>query len=226
MLKNFSKRNYLLLFLLVGFIFLSGCVNQTSTVDEMYTVLEKVVEKEQVFEEQQDPLVELERQEKEIYSNIIKLGMKEFDQIVKLSNEALAIVDKRKEHMQLEEDSIQASKEEFEKLSPLIAELEDEKIKTQASALFETMMNRYSTHDTLYANYNKGLDYDRELYQMFQKEDLSIDQLEEQITKINDAYKIVLDSNEKFNEETKKYNETKLQFYKAAGIEISEEKAE
>lgn len=207
----------------MGLVLLSGCQNQSSTVDEMYTVLENVVELEQSFEEQQDPLVELEREEKEIYSQIIALGMKEFDQIVSLSNEALEIVSKRQEHMQKEEESIQASKKEFEKFKPLIAELEDEELVKKANELNDTMLERFTTHDDLYKNYTQGLEFDKELYQMFQKEDLSIDQLEEQITKINDTYKVVLETNETFNEHTKKYNEIKLEFYKAAGIEVNEE---
>lgn len=219
-----KKRSFILLFLFVGSVLLTGCQGQSSTVDEMYTVLENVVELEQEFEQQQDPLVELEREEKEIYSQIITLGMKEFDQIVSLSNEALTIVEKRQEHMQKEEDSIQASRKEFEKFKPLIDELEDEELKKKANELNDTMLERYKTHDGLYKNYTQGLTFDKELYQMFQQEDLSIDQLEEQIAKINDTYKVVLESNETFNNHTKKYNETKLQFYKAAGIEVSDQK--
>ncbi|MEQ2526027.1 hypothetical protein EKG37_09480 [Robertmurraya yapensis] len=213
---------YLFLLLIIGSTILSGCLNRTSTVDEMYEVLENVVTLEKDFEDQQEPLVELEREEKEIYSQIIALGMKEFDQIVSLSNEALTIVGKRQEFMQKEEDSIQASKKEFGKLKPLIGELEDENLKKKANELYDTMMERYESHDALFAKYTKGLGYDKELYEMFQNEELSIEQLEEQIAKINETYKIVLESNEQFNEHTKKYNEIKLDFYKAAGIEVDE----
>lgn len=222
MFTSIKKSSFLLL-LAIGSLILSGCVKST-TVDEIHALLESVVELERPFEEQQDPLVELEKDEKEIYSQIIALGMKEFDKIVSLSNEALQIVEKRREHMELEEESIQASKNEFEKLIPLIDELKDEELKKKANELNETMMERYKTHDTLYDNYIKGLEYDTELYQMFQKEDLSLEQLEGQITKINETYKVVLDSNKTFNEYTKKYNDIKFEFYKQAGIEASEEK--
>ncbi|MDF1506754.1 YkyA family protein [Robertmurraya sp. DFI.2.37] len=213
----------LLFFILISMFVITGCFNRTTTTDEMYTVLENVVDLEQDFEKQQQPLVELEKEEKEIYSEIIGLGMKEFEQIVSLSEKALTIVDKRQEHMQKEEESIQASKQEFEKFAPLIEKLDEGELKTKANELYDTMQKRFATHDTLFDNYMKGIEHDKELYQMFQKEGLSIDELEEQITKINDTYKLVLDSNEEFNEYTKQYNEIKLGFYKAAGIEISEE---
>jgi len=217
------KRTILFLLLIIGSIVLAGCFNKSSTVDKIHELLESVVESEQTFEKQQDPLVDLEKQEKEIYGKIITLGMKEYDQIVSLSNEALGIVDKRKEHMQKEEDSIESSKKEFEKLKPLIEELKDAKLKKKATELQDTMLKRYEAHDVLYENYTKGLEYDKELYQMFQKKDLSIDQLEEQIKKINDTYKVVLDSNKSFNEFTQKYNDIKFDFYKVAGIEIKED---
>lgn len=204
-------------------VLLSGCMYGKSPVEEIYEVLEEVVVMEKGFEEQQDPLVELEKDEKELYDKIISLGMKEFDEIVKLSDEALAIVDQRKEHMSIEQESIQNSQKEFQKIESLIEELEDQKVKDQANLLYSTMMQRYEIHDQLFKEYSKGLEYDAELYNLFKKEDITIEVLEEQITKINETYGQVLEENEKFNEATKQYNEIKLEFYKAAGLEIKEE---
>lgn len=226
MFITIRKRTFFILLIVIVSFGLSGCMSKSSTVEDIHALLESVVELEQEFEQQQDPLVDLEKQEKEIYSQIIDLGMKEFDKIVSLSNEALAIVEKRKEHMQAEEQSIQASKQEFKKLPALIEELDDEELKNKANKLNETMMERYKTHDTLYNHYTKGLDSDKELYQMFQKEDLSMEQLEAQIKKINDTYKVVLESNQSFNDYTKKYNDIKLEFYRAAGIEVAEDSKE
>lgn len=223
MAKYRSKTPILFLFILLSSVFLAGCLNANSTVNDIHALLESVVELEQEFENQQDPLVELEKEEKEIYSKIISLGMKEFDQIVALSNEASAIVAKRQEHMDKEATSIEASKKEFEKIEPLIEKIEDVELKKKANELKSTMLERYETHGTLYENYMNGLTYDKELYEMFQKEDLSIDQLEEQIEKINNSYKLVLESNKEFNELTQQYNEIKFDLYNIAGLEITEE---
>lgn len=216
-----QKKFFLITFIFWGITILSGCLNSTTPAEEMYEVLERVVEAEKDFEQQQDPLIELEKKEQELYSQIVALGMKEFDQIVNLSNQAISNVEKRREHMDLEEKSILMSKKEFENLPPLIEKLEDPALKKQAQELHETMMTRYDAHDTLYENYTKGLEYDIELYNMFQKEDLSMEELEQQIAKINDTYKIVLESNEVFNEQTNKYNESKLKFYETAGIDVN-----
>lgn len=220
------KRMSFFLICFATIMIVSGCINSSSPVEDIYEVLEQVVAAESSFEQQQDPLVDLEKKEQELYSEIIALGMKEFDQIVELSNEAIAAVEQRKELMNQEQESIEASKQQFEGFLPLIEKLEDEDVKKIATDLYEIMMARYEAHDLLYTHYLQGLEYDVELYTMFQKEDLSIDDLEAQITKINETYKIVLEANEKFNEKTKSYNETKLKFYEAAGLEISENNKE
>ncbi|WP_026584909.1 YkyA family protein [Bacillus sp. J33] len=218
----FSKSR-LLLAVTIGTIFLAGCLNKPAPEEEIYEVLEKVVSEEKTFEEQQEPLVNLEKKEKELYDKIIALGMKEFDEITKLSDEALSIVEQRKRHMEKEQESIQASKKEFETLSPIIKEIEDEGLQGKSKELYRIMMERYEIHDVLYEDYSEALEYDKELYAMFKKEDLSLEQLEEQISKINDLYDKILESNKQFNEKTKEYNEAKLAFYKEAGLEVKTE---
>ncbi|GLB60372.1 YkyA family protein [Cytobacillus sp. NCCP-133] len=218
----FSKSR-LLLIVIFASIFIAGCMNKPAPEEEMYEVLEKVVAEEKGFEEQQEPLVNLEKKEKELYDKIIALGMKEFAEITKLSDEALSIVEQRKTHMKKEQKSIQASKKEFENLSAIIDEIEEEELHEKSSDLYKIMMDRYAIHDVLYKDYSKALEYDKELYTMFKNEDLSLEQLEEQISKINDMYEKILDSNKQFNEKTKEYNVAKLAFYKEAGLEIKTE---
>ncbi|KON90403.1 lipoprotein [Sporosarcina globispora] len=208
---------------MIGSIFLTGCMNNPEPEEKMYDVLENVVAKEKDFEKQQEPLVNLEKKEKELYDKIIDLGMKDFDEIKKLSDEASAIVEQRKNHMEKEQESIQASKKEFESLSPIIEEIENTKLNDKAKHLYKIMMDRYKIHDALYKDYSKALQLDKELYAMFKKEDLTLEQLEEQISKINEMYEKILASNKEFNEKTKEYNEAKLDFYKEAGLEINTE---
>lgn len=86
------------------------------------------------------------------------------------------------------------------------------------------MNKRYEIHDLLYENYMLGTQYDIELYKMLKDKEASMEQLDNQVTKINETYDKVLKANEQFNQQTKKYNETKLNFYKKAGIKVSEAK--
>lgn len=218
-MSNYRK-SCLIFVILIGVLFLSGCFNQSTPVDKIYDILEKVVSTESGFKEQQEPLVELEKQEKEIYDKIISLGMKESDEINKLSDQAIAIVDKRKDHIDKEQNSIAASKKEFQKTRPLINEIEEQALKEKAQKLYDTMTERYKIHDELYQHYLKGVQLDRELYLMFKDKDLQLEELDAQITKINEIYTEILKDNEEFNKITKEYNDAKLSFYKESGIKV------
>ncbi|MDF2903000.1 MAG: chromosome partitioning protein [Bacillus sp. (in: firmicutes)] len=211
------------LLLMVSFS-LTGCFGQKTPVEKMFTVMENVVDEEKGFEEQQKPLVELEQKEKDLYEKIISLGSKENDQIVKLSDEAISVVLEREKHMEKEQKSLIASKKKFETISPFITKLDDSDLKNRANDLYELMNKRYEIHDLLYENYMLGTQYDIELYKMLKDKEASMEQLDNQVTKINETYDKVLKANEEFNQQTKKYNETKLNFYKKAGIKVSEAK--
>jgi hypothetical protein len=188
----------------------------------MYQALENVVEAEKVFEEQQEPLIELEEQEKEIYNKIMALGMKQHDEIVKLSDEALSIIDKRREHLQKEVDSINAAKTKFNQAEEIKNEIDDPEQKKKATELLEIMKNRYKVHSQLTKEYSSALDSDKELYHMLKYQSISYEKLEDHIKNLNNIYQKVYDKNEEFNELTALYNKKKLEFYQEAGLKLEE----
>ncbi|MDQ1146873.1 hypothetical protein QE429_003700 [Bacillus sp. SORGH_AS 510] len=198
---------------------LSGCLAKETPEEKMYDVLEKVVSKEKVFEEQQEPLVKLEDEEKTLYDEIIKLGMKEYDQIVKLSDKALALIDKRKEHMEKETKSIRDSEKEFKKVAKIKDEIQDKKLAQLANDLHSIMTQRYQAHEVLNKYYIEALKNDKELYEMFKNKDVPLEDLETKVTQLNDNYKKVFEANENFNKLTEQYNDKKVAFYKKAGLE-------
>jgi hypothetical protein len=197
---------------------LSGCTKEKTPVEKIYDVLEKVVIVEKNFKEQQEPLVTLEKQEKALYDQIIKQGMKEYDQIVKLSDQALALADKRKKYLDKETASLKASEQEFAKVSDLEDQMDDPTLKKIVNQLNDIMMKRYDAHRELYKQYSDAIQYDKELYQMFKNKNLSLEDLEAQINKLNETYKKVYTANDQFNKYTQQYNEKKLLFYKKAGL--------
>ncbi|EKN65550.1 chromosome partitioning protein [Neobacillus bataviensis LMG 21833] len=216
MCKRSSR--YLLSIAAISVFILSGCVGNKTPAEKMYDVLEDVVAKEKVFEEQQDPLVTLEKKEKRIYDQIIELGMKEYDQIVKLSDEAIQLTDERKKHMEKETKSLKESEQAFKKIADIKDEFDDTEVIKTANELNDVMMQRYQAHEWLYKEYSDALTYDKELYGMFKNKNLPLEDLEAQVNKLNDQYKQVFDANEKFNMLTDQYNDKKQSFYKKAGL--------
>ncbi|WP_285766452.1 YkyA family protein [Peribacillus sp. SI8-4] len=202
-------------------LIMTGCFNGTPE-ERIHKILEKTAEKENDFNEHQEPLNELEKKEKEQYEKIIKLGMDEYEQIVELSDEAAKNLDKREEIIKNEQTSMQASKEEFDKIDKQIGKIEDEKVKKEATEMKKVMTERYDTYDDLYEAYKQSLANDRELYDLFKKEDLKMDELQGQIKKINVSYAEVLKANKQFNALTEKSNQKKERFYDSSGIEMAD----
>ncbi|MFS1518202.1 YkyA family protein [Bacillus sp. SCS-151] len=206
--------------MLVALLLGTAACSGTSPEEKIYNTLEEVVSLETDFEEQQEPLTELELKDKELFDQIISLSMDDFDQIVTLSNEALNVVAKREEHLKNEYESIEAGKKHFETILSITDSMKDEDLKKSATALFELMNERYTVYEDLHQRYVQSLSLDKELYEMLQIEDLPLEQLESHITKINESYTNVMDTNEKFNQLTNEFNESKLSFYNNAGFEI------
>lgn len=221
--KNVSRiRKFIFIaFLAIGTLSLTGCLGEKPE-QEMFNVLEDVVKAEKGFEDQQKPLVELEKKERELYENIMSLKSDQQEQINALSEEALAVVTDRQKHIELEKESIDASQKKFEAITPFVDELKDEDLKNEAKKLTESMNKRYKIHNQLYEEYQLGIQYDKELYEMLKNKDIPLEELEEQVNKINKTYDEVLVTNEEFNTQTNQYNKIKLSFYKKAGFKVAE----
>lgn len=201
-------------------LLLSGCMNGETPEQEIFETLEKVVDLEESFEAQQEPLLELEQKEKQIYDEIITLGMKEFDQIVKLAEEGSSLVEQRKEAMTAEKESIETARKQFEEVKTSIESLDDEDLKKEGQNLYQLMEKRYEAYMTLSNHYMEAIELDKELYELFQKEDLTLEELQLQINKINELLVKIKESNQAFNEFTEQYNEAKFTFYKNAGLNV------
>ncbi|TMU88412.1 hypothetical protein FGG79_07490 [Bacillus sp. BHET2] len=197
-----------------------GCVGGSSPEENMYNVLEETVSKEGKFVEVQKPLQELEEKEKEIYTKIMDLGMKEFDQIEKLSDEALENIEKRKEYIDKERASMSEAKEEFAKADEYIDKLENKDLKKQAKKLNETMDERYQLHEKLTSSYLEALTLDKKLYNMFKKKDLTMEELEKQIASINEQYEKIVKFNEGYNNKTEEFNKQKQEIYSKAELDM------
>jgi DNA repair exonuclease SbcCD ATPase subunit len=200
------KVHILLLFTVA--LLIAGCSILTPK-EPLLSAFEKMVEYEEEFNEQQKPLVELERKEKEIYDQIMSLGMKEFPKILKLSEEGLEIIEKREERIKKEYESIQLARKQLEVVRKEISLLPDIAIKEEAIRLAKLLENRYAAYDQLYNSYRQALKLETDLYQMFQNKHLTLEQLENQVAKINSAYDDIRKANEQFNRYTTQYNEEK-----------------
>ncbi len=144
------KKLKVILVLTVITFLIAACQQDPSPEEKMYDHLEKTVELEDEFVAQQEPMTSLEEQEKKIYDQIIELGTSEMDQIQSLADDAIELINERRELLDSEKESIQAAQEEFAKVEALIDEIEGEETKEKAEQLNSTMKNRYEVYDKLY----------------------------------------------------------------------------
>ncbi|SFS59900.1 MULTISPECIES: YkyA family protein [Halolactibacillus] len=207
---------------LLSAVMLTACSGE-STQEEIYQHLEKSVELEVGFVEQQQPISELEQQEQEIYQDISDLGIDQYEEIKTLADEAITTIEERETLTGNERASIDNAKEEFDKVVPLVAELEEAELKTAAETMIEEMNQRYDAFVELNEAYKTSLTLDKELYELLKQEDLEEATFSEQVDEVNAQYQVVVEKNQLFNEETDAFNEAKRQFYEQSDLNISYE---
>lgn len=198
---------------------LTAC-NNASPEEQVYNHLEETVSLESGYVEQQESLTDLEKKEQDLYNEILQLGTDELDQIKSKSKEAIDLIEQRKDALAKEKESLDEAQAEFEEVDSIIDELESDDAKQKAQTLYDTMEARYSAYDKLHEAYAKALDEDNTLYDMFQQDDITQDELTSQIEKINAGYEEIKTANEEFNTQTEAFNEQKQQFYEAAGLNV------
>ncbi|MDP4103384.1 MAG: YkyA family protein [Bacillota bacterium] len=208
----------ILLIVIVSSTSLSGCLPREKAAEKLYSVLESVAGNEKGFEQVQDPLVQKEKKEKTLYDKIVELNTNQYNDKVKISDEALTMVNDRKKYMETETNSLQQSEKEFKKAELLINKMDDNKLKNEANQLYDLMISRYKAHQALSKEYLTGVSEDQKLYTMFKNKNASIENLEGQIEKLNSIYKNIYSANDQFNQLTQQYNAKKLKFYKDAGL--------
>ncbi|MGC3790358.1 YkyA family protein [Priestia aryabhattai] len=199
---------------------LAGCAEGSSPELEVYNGLEKVVAQEKQFADQQKPLADLEQQENAIYDQIIELGIKDKKKIKNKAQKAQQLLDERENKLQKEEKSISASQKQFEATEPKIQKLEDGKAKKEALELSSLMKKRYKAYQSLHDAYLHSIELDRQLYTLFEKDNVKLENLETQIASINVTYKEVEKKKETFNTLTADYNKAKEDFYNKTKLKV------
>lgn len=207
---------------LVSIALLTACSGESAT-EKMYVHMEEAVELENDFVAQQEPLNELEVKEQALYQEITALGSDEMEEIVSLSDEALQSIEERKELLVTEKASIDASKEEFDKIEPLLSDIEDETAQTNANDMYDIMEERYQAYITLHDTYTVSLENDQALYELLKQEDVEEEAVSEHIDKVNLQYEKVIEANNVFSEKTNAFNESKKTFYESTDLNVTYE---
>lgn len=212
-------RKRMMIVMLMFIAVLNAC-GDDSTVEHIYEHLEETVVLEEDFHTYKDEITALEKKEQDIYEQIIDLTAEEFEQIKQLATEALETIEQRSNHLDKEQESIQASEKEFEKIKPLIDELTEDDVKNKANEMYDVMMERYRAYDDLYEVYKQSLELEKELYTLLKDEDTIQKEVTNQVADINEKYNEIHEAVDAFSLYTTQYNELKKGFYEVAQLNV------
>lgn len=214
----FRSKNILVFLAICSLVLIVAC--NTSTEEKIHEHLEEAVQIENNNNDEENSITELEQQEQEIYKEIIELTMDDFDKIKVLSEEATKNIDARQDLLLNENDSYEESENEFTKIKGLLKKLDGTELKEKAEEMYDTMLERYKIYGELHASYNSALEKEKDLYVLLQDEEAEQTDLTDQLDALNGDYEVVIETNDRFNEETEKYNELKKEFYNLTDLNI------
>ncbi|WP_053070320.1 YkyA family protein [Alkalihalobacillus pseudalcaliphilus] len=215
-------RSYLLI--VMTLFLLTGCGNDVA--DKVFEHLEKAVELEAPFTEQQELISQAEENEQELYDEVIDLSMEEFEKILSLTEEALASIETREEAVAVEKESIEAGYQEFLKVEELESEIKDDEGLPPFQGLVENMHARYNSYQDLHNAYVDSLELDRALFELLQQEEeFDLVELQQLIEDVNASYQVINEARDIFNEYTAQYNNDKQSYYSESNLswELAEE---
>lgn len=195
---------------------LTGC-NDENHAEYMYDHMEESVSIEMDMADIQEPLQSMEQEELSMYEEMLEIS--EIEEIEPIAENAIASAEERRSMMEEEQDIMERSYEEFNEARDYIDDLEEEVVPYAEDAV-SAMDIRYEHYQELHEAYLASIELDIELYNMMKDEDVEIESLEEQHDSVNEAYEEISSLNDTFNELTRDYNDTKMDFYEAAGLNV------
>ena len=217
--RIFLMKKIILFILITAVLFLAACSGDSVT-NTMYEHLEKSVELEEPFIESQQQLISLDSKEQEIYGQLIELSADEMDKVNELADEAITTINERKEILAEELTIMSEANEEFSNVKELVEKLKEDDQIEKAEKLVNTMEKRYATFKELNEISVSSLDENEKLYQLFKNEELTEEELKEQITAVNEVYDQETELSNNFNQLTEQYNQEKREFYESTDLNI------
>ncbi|WP_312856098.1 YkyA family protein [Anoxybacteroides tepidamans] len=194
-------------------ILLQAC-SMTAPEKEMMDAFEQIAKYERNMAKQQAALVRLEREQTTLYNEIMSVGMKQFAKVAQLSKKAQMIIGKRRNQIEAEHQNMKRAKEKLQIVKEHASHLRDQASKQRVFHLIRVMERRYAAYEEVYVHYDMALTLEKELYRLFENENVTLKQLQAQTDKINDVYREMIAANERFNDYTEQYNQEKKRLFK------------
>lgn len=205
------KRSILFIAFIV--ILTSACSGE-NVHEKIMQQLEETLEMETEFEKSQTEILKLEEEDEALYNQMIQLTPTEEEELINLSEQALALLRERLKYLEMERDSLEHSREAFEQIEPMLVKITNTEHAELAKQMYDTMIRRYEIYEDVYEKYVSSVQLTEDLYKKMQKK-ANEPSFYRSITEVNESYEAVFIANEQFNNATAAYNELKKAYYEA-----------
>ncbi|UHA74816.1 YkyA family protein [Paenibacillus sp. 481] len=204
------------LLLLVVAVVLTGC--GTSATTKIFNAFEQAATAEAAVTTTMASLQSLEQHDEQQYSSIINEGVKSNQNVQTLIASATEGLAKRKLAMDEVKVQIDEARQKLGELDGTLSDLEDAKLKEQATAAYQAYVKRYDTFQTLHKHYGEMLEREQKLYEQLKSPDTKLKNINASVSERNASFRQVEQLKTEFNEYSTQFNTSKQTFYKAAGI--------
>lgn len=202
---------------------LSGCFGEKPE-ENIFVAFENAAKQEKMLSDDVKKLEKLEKQDQELYAQIMKEGKEHNEAVIQKIDQAVANVDEREKIITNEKDLLEKAQKEIKSVPDYADKIEDKKIQKQAKKVNEAYKNRYESFKKMNESYKQALTIEKELYEKLKVKETKLKEIGEKVKAFNTLSEEIQKEREKFNQYTKEYNEGKVAFYKNANIKIKEGK--
>ncbi|MFV5894587.1 MULTISPECIES: YkyA family protein [unclassified Bacillus cereus group] len=200
---------------------LSGCFGGNIE-GNLFVAFENVAKQEKSLFEDTRRLETLEKQEQELYAQIIKEGKENNEIVAQKIDRAVSNVDEREKILKDEKEALEKAQEKTELVQSYIGKIDNKKIQKQAEKVAEAYKNRYDAFLKMNDGYVKLMASQKDLYAKLKVKKTKLKAISKKVNEVNKLTEQMNKEKENFNRYTKEYNEEKLVLYKKTNIRIVE----
>lgn len=200
-------------------LILSGCIGSKPEQD-LYTIFEKAATQEKSFSQQASTFESLGQKDKDLYAKILQQGKDNNSSVQPIITEALQVLDQREKALDSELDVLKNAQKEMKDADSKANKISDPKLKEQAKKVEKLYNDRYNSFTEMYDSYKKAFQSEKSLYSMLENKDEKLKAISDKVKETNGLYKDAEVKIDQFNNLTNDYNKEKMDFYKAANINV------
>ena len=187
-------------------LFLSGCSNAESELNDFYDEFTGSLSEEKGLAELNEQYNELEGAKASLQE---ELNNADIEEINSISEELQSNTEERLGLLEEERELIADSNEAFEDAREKAEEISNEEYKKEADSLVASMNARFDAHETMTDTYTEALGAEQALFEYLGEEEITQDAVDEHLNKIAEYNEPINEASETFSAETEKINQLK-----------------